>query len=72
MPFSGKEVFIPENIIILATANPYDRSITELDDALFETVLGYKFLNRTNLLLKKKLQDEGIEDSLIRKNLFCI
>lgn len=69
LPFSGKEVFIPENIIILATANPYDRSITELDDALLRRFWVINF-EPDQLTLEKKLQDEGIEDSLIRKIIF--
>jgi 5-methylcytosine-specific restriction protein B len=34
LSYSGEIVSIPSNIIILATTNPYDRSIAELDDAL--------------------------------------
>lgn len=31
--YSGRPYRVPSNVIILATANPYDRSVGELDDA---------------------------------------
>ncbi len=34
LAYSGKTASIPSNVIILGTMNPFDRSITELDDAL--------------------------------------
>lgn len=34
LAYSGKRISIPRNIIVLGTMNPYDRSITEMDDAL--------------------------------------
>ncbi len=34
-PFSGQTVSIPKNLILLATMNPHDRSVTPLDMALF-------------------------------------
>jgi DNA polymerase III delta prime subunit len=34
LPYSGKKASIPSNLVVLATANPYDRSVTDLDDAL--------------------------------------
>jgi MoxR-like ATPase len=34
LSYSGDKAFIPRNLVILATANPFDRSVTDLDDAL--------------------------------------
>jgi hypothetical protein len=34
LAYSGRPASIPSNVIILGTMNPFDRSITELDDAL--------------------------------------
>lgn len=34
LPFSGNKATLPKNLILIATANPYDRSVTDLDDAL--------------------------------------
>lgn len=69
LPFSGKVTYIPENIVILATANPYDRSITELDDALLRRFWVIDF-EPDPILLEKRLQDEGLEAALIRKTVF--
>jgi hypothetical protein len=34
LAYSMRKIFIPHNLIVIATANPYDRSVGELDDAL--------------------------------------
>jgi 5-methylcytosine-specific restriction protein B len=34
LAYSGNKTSIPKNIILLGTMNPFDRSITEIDDAL--------------------------------------
>ena len=34
LAYSGRRVQIPPNLVIIATMNPYDKSVTELDDAL--------------------------------------
>lgn len=34
LPFSDRVTYIPENVVIIATMNPYDKSVAELDDAL--------------------------------------
>jgi 5-methylcytosine-specific restriction protein B len=34
LPFSQERISIPNNIIILATMNPYDKSVGDLDDAM--------------------------------------
>ena len=39
LPYSGRSVSLPENLIFIATANPYDRSVTDLDDALLRRFL---------------------------------
>lgn len=33
LPFSGNSCFIPQNLIVLGTMNPYDRSVTQVDAA---------------------------------------
>ena len=41
LPYSEKEVSIPQNIVIFATMNPYDKSVVDLDAAMerrFEVV----------------------------------
>ena len=34
LSYSGKETNIPTNVLLIGTMNPFDKSITELDDAL--------------------------------------
>lgn len=34
LAYSGKSVSVPRNVVVIATANPYDKSVGELDDAL--------------------------------------
>lgn len=34
LPYSGKTVSIPPNILMIGTMNPYDKSVADLDDAM--------------------------------------
>lgn len=34
LPYSGLKAILPDNLVIIATANPFDRSVTDMDDAL--------------------------------------
>lgn len=34
LPYSEKEVSIPQNVVIFATMNPYDKSVVDLDSAM--------------------------------------
>lgn len=41
LPYSGRKRFVPDNIVILGTMNPYDKSVSDLDAAMerrFEVV----------------------------------
>jgi 5-methylcytosine-specific restriction protein B len=54
LPYSQKKFSIPKNLIILATMNPYDKSVSDLDDAMerrFERIA----MNPDSELLKKFL-----------------
>lgn len=64
--YSGKPYSVPSNLIIIATANPYDRSVGEMDDA---------FLRRFEILqfdpdkeaLRRRLTENGMPKTLQNK-----
>lgn len=66
LPFSGDKVAIPENLILLCTANPYDRSVTDLDDALLRRFWVIE-VEPSEAALKNHLQVEGVERGVINR-----
>lgn len=66
LPFSGTKALIPENLILLCTANPYDRSVTDLDDALLRRFWVIE-VEPNQSILKSHLQDQGIDESVINR-----
>jgi len=66
LAYSGKRTVIPANVIIIGTMNPYDKSITELDDALerrFDRIL----LDPDEPILRSLLTNAKAEAPLIEK-----
>ena len=62
LAYSGKRISIPKNVVVIGTMNPYDRSITEMDDALerrFQRVLLSPSTDILVTLLKKAGADGG-------------
>lgn len=57
LAYSGKKTFVPSNLVMIATANPYDRSVGELDDALVRRFAMKEFGPDIDLL---KLRWSGI------------
>ena len=56
LTYSGTKFSVPRNLIVIATANPYDRSVGELDDAMIRRFVMREFcpdLDRLELHLKK-------------------
>lgn len=56
LAYSGRKTTIPPNVILLGTMNPFDRSITEIDDALerrFDRISLNPDLNRLKKLLNE-------------------
>ena len=68
LPFSGKPASLPPNLILIATANPYDRSVTELDDALLRRFWVIE-LNPDPIFLRKHLEDAGVDGNLVNRTL---
>lgn len=60
---SGMEFSIPSNLVFLATMNPYDRSVDEVD-AAFERRFGKIAVEPDADLLDARLQENGMEDGL--------
>lgn len=66
LPFSGNSAYLPENLIVIATANPYDRSVTELDDALLRRFWVVE-LEPSEAILKEKLQSNKVPSDVISR-----
>jgi len=66
LPFSGNPAVLPSNLIVIATANPYDRSVTDLDDALLRRFWVIE-LEPDGAVLKSHLQDQGVDASVINR-----
>lgn len=66
LSYSGKLFAVPENLIIIATANPYDRSVTDLDDALLRRFWVIE-LEPSALVLREALQTAEVEAGLINR-----
>lgn len=66
LPYSGDKAQIPNNLILISTANPYDRSVTDLDDALLRRFWVIE-VEPDETALKSHLQDEGVEEGVIKR-----
>lgn len=66
LAYSGTKTFVPENVVVIATANPYDRSVGELDDALIRRFVMRDFPPDVTLL-EKQLKSNGTGDELISR-----
>lgn len=68
LAISGKTMSLPMNLIVLATANPFDRSVTDLDDALLRRFIVIA-LNPDKPFLRSYLKDKGVEDRVLTRTL---
>lgn len=66
LPFSGAKTFLPKNLVMIATANPYDRSVTDLDDALLRRFWVIEIEPSVDVL-KSHLQHEGVPEEVINR-----
>jgi MoxR-like ATPase len=64
--YSKKLFSVPDNLVILATANPYDRSVSELDDAFLRRFFMLEFKSDKKLL-EQRLRDNTLVDGDIQK-----
>jgi len=66
LAYSRDRTYIPDNVIIIATANPYDRSVSELDDALLRRFAIREF-PPDSAALEKHLLAAGIAPAFVKK-----
>ena len=66
LAYSGKRTSIPSNVVLVGTMNPYDRSITEMDDAL-ERRFQRLYLAPSTAILAQILKQAGADGPLIEK-----
>ena len=66
LPYSEKEVSIPQNIVIFATMNPYDKSVVDLDSAMERRFEVIELLPSEDIL-STLLQKGGIQKELLGK-----
>lgn len=68
LAYSGRKIFVPENLVLISTANPYDRSVGELDDALVRRFAMREFFPDPGLL-RDRLRSNGAADAFIDRTM---
>ncbi len=66
LPYSEKEISIPQNVVIFATMNPYDKSVVDLDSAM-ERRFDVVELLPSDDILRSLLSISGIEGQTLGK-----
>lgn len=64
LPYSEKEISIPQNVVIFATMNPYDKSVVDLDSAMERRFDVIELLPNVNTL-RKLLRESKVENELL-------
>lgn len=68
LAISGKLITLPKNLIVLATANPFDRSVTDLDDALLRRFVVI-MMEPNKVFLESFLKNSGVENRVLTRTL---
>jgi 5-methylcytosine-specific restriction protein B len=68
LAISGKPIRLPRNLVVLATANPFDRSVTDLDDALLRRFIVI-MMEPDKAFLEAHLKSAGVEERVWRRTL---
>lgn len=66
LAYSGKPTFVPSNLVILATANPHDRSVGDLDDALVRR-FSMKEFPPDKVLLKRRFDENSVQSNMAQR-----
>lgn len=64
LPYSEKEVSIPQNVVIFATMNPFDKSVVDLDSAMERRFDVIELLPSVDIL-RTLLTKSGIQSELL-------
>lgn len=68
LPFSGKKAVLPDNLVLIATANPYDRSVTDMDDALLRRFWVIQ-LDPDAATLQSHLEAAEVEENVVNRTM---
>ncbi|MBV6872151.1 McrB family protein [Xanthomonas euvesicatoria] len=63
---SGESMSLPRNLVVIATANPFDRSVTDLDDALLRRFIVVS-MKPDRVFLEAHLQKAEVPDLVIKR-----
>jgi 5-methylcytosine-specific restriction protein B len=66
LPYSEKKISIPQNVVIFATMNPYDKSVVDLDSAMERRFEVIELLPSVNIL-RVLLEKSGVQGELLGK-----
>jgi hypothetical protein len=66
LAYSGKQISLPDNVVVIATANPFDRSVGELDDALVRRFVMREFLPSEEAL-KRHLEQSKVDTNFANR-----
>ncbi|KAB2715338.1 McrB family protein [Brucella intermedia] len=66
LSYAEEDITLPSNLILIATANPYDRSVTDLDDALLRRFWVIE-VEPNAATLRAHLVEKGIEPGLVNR-----
>lgn len=68
LAISGKPTKLPRNLVLIATANPFDRSVTDLDDALLRRFIVI-MMEPDQAFLEAHLKSAGVENRVLKRTL---
>lgn len=66
LSYAEEDITLPPNLILVATANPYDRSVTDLDDALLRRFWVIE-MKPNATTLRSHLVEEGVSPQLVNR-----
>lgn len=71
LAISGRPISLPRNLVVLATANPFDRSVTDLDDALLRRFIVI-MMEPDKAFLEAHLKSAGVRSEFGGAHFGCL